>query len=769
MNRATPIIMCLFLLISVFADAQQTIKGRVVSKQTKEDLPFANIVVKGVSVDTLFGQMAKLNGTFAIKRVPKGIYNVTISVIGYKKEIKTDVTIEDKTIDLGKIMLSESAVKLDEVEIVAEKSYIETKAGKRIINVQKDIINSGGSAVEILSMAPSVEVGIAGEISIRGEDDVFVLINGKETALSFLGAAQALKQIPASSIEKIEIITNAGAEHGPDGEGGMINVILKKEKRNGTEVTLGGDMSLLPLSASGTAGIQYKHNKIGFNLNYSVEKSKSESETSSERYYKTIVNGNKRLTDHTKSKGDGLSHFIMGGTTYAISDSSELSLSLYYENGKENSDINQSYITTRTDNTVANSSIKGDSENKESFGGVELSYNTMFSKEKTLEVSANLFKGTMWSSTANKTINNNKTDFDKSVVDNTFSSIDANINYEMPVTDFVGLKAGLESSYLTFDASQIITNNSLGTNNKYTFNQNKNSLFVVSNWQIGFAELGLGARLEAYNSRGDHKGGKHFGQDYVNIYPNVQLTTGFPLFGVENGIMFSYSKRINRPEYEQLNPTIDYSNKLDISKGNPDLKPEFAHVFELTHEVSGGKLNIATTLFHRITTNVIQAKKELRPNNVVLTTYANESNRSNTGVELYMKYNVTNWLDISNDFTVFNKHFKVDANTGKSKSVNWYSKLMANIRPGAGFKIQVNMRYIGKQSGLYYTTDPYYGMGLGVSKDIMSGKGKIILGVSDIFNSIKLKSTSTQDSFIQHTNTKYNTRMVKFGFLFNFR
>ncbi|GEM_PF-6808123 len=769
MNRIAPIITCLFLLISVVTSAQQTIKGRVVSKQTKEDLPFANIVVKGVSVDTLFGQMAKLNGTFAIKHIPRGTYNVTISVIGYKKETKTDVVIGEKTIDLGKILLAESAVKLDEVEVVAEKSYIETKAGKRIINVQKDIVNSGGSAVEILSMAPSVEVGIAGEISIRGEDDVFVLINGKETALSFLGAAQALKQIPASSIEKIEIITNAGAEHGPDGEGGMINVILKKEKRNGTEITIGGDMSMLPISGSGTAGIQYKRNKIGFNINYSIDGSKRESEINTKRYYKTIINGNKKLTDHSKSDGNGLSHFIMGGTTYAISDSSELSLSLYYEKGREKNDINQNYITHRTDNTKTTSSIIGDSESKESFGGVELSYNSMFKKEKSLEVGVNFFKGTMWSSNANKTMNNGFANFDKSVVDNKFSSIDANINYEMPVTDFVGLKAGLESSYLSFDANQTITNSSAGVDNKYTFNQSKNSLFLVSNWQVGFAELGLGARLEAYNSKGDHKGGEHFGQDYVNIYPNVQLTTGFMVFGIENGLMFSYSKRINRPEYEQLNPTIDYSNKLNLSKGNPNLKPEFAHVFEITHEINGGKINLASTLFHRITTNVIQAKKDLKPNNVVLTTYENESTRSNTGVELYLKYNITNWLDISNDFTIFNKHFKDNSDVGSIKSVNWYSKLMANIRPGGGFKVQVNMRYIGKQSGLYYTTDPYYGIDLGLSKDILASKGKIIIGVSDIFNTMKLKSTSTQNSFVQYTDTKYNTRMVKFGFMFNFR
>jgi len=227
------LILIFIVIIPFVGFSQQTISGKIINEKSDETLPFANVLLTSTKTDTTFGTASEINGVFNLKKIPLGNYKLEFSVIGYERKTIENIIVINENLKLGKIGLNPTAHKLDEFQIVAEKSYIETKPGKKVINVSNDLVNSGGSAIEILSMAPSVEIGVGGEVSIRGESDVFVLINGRETALSFLGAAQALKQIPASSIEKIEVITNAGAEYGPDGEGGMINIILKKKLKMG--------------------------------------------------------------------------------------------------------------------------------------------------------------------------------------------------------------------------------------------------------------------------------------------------------------------------------------------------------------------------------------------------------------------------------------------------------------------------------------------------------------------------------------------------------
>lgn len=757
------------LLVQTFilCNSQQKITGKVTSSEYKEGLPFATIVFKGHKPDTLIGATSMLNGKFNVKNIPAGVYDIEFSVLGYKKVFKRNVSIENKKIDLGTVKLLSESLTLEAVEVVAERSYIESKAGKKIINVKKDIVNAGGSAIEVLSMAPAVDVGITGNISIRGESDVFVLINGKETALTYLGASKALKKIPVSSIEKIEIITNAGAEFGPEGEGGMINVILKKEKREGLEVTIGGNYEMKPMSSSLTGGVEYKKEKFGLSLNYSVEKSNQESSAESERIYNKIVDGNRKLTEKTSGKGDGIMHFLMGGVSYNLNDSTEMSLNMYFENGENNEDNIQNYTILKDDNTSVSNRMNSSSAENEKMGGLEYEFNRSFGEESELGISLGASFGKISGNTKNKTDKKGISLISNSSNKNEFTNVNARVGYEFPVKEYLSIKSGVETDLLSFNVDQNTISGDDKSLSNYTFNQNKNALFLITNWQLLFFELGLGARAEYYISNGKPKGGDKFKQEYFNVYPNLQLTVGLSEGKVRNAIMLSYSKRINRPEYEELNPTVDYTDPLNNVIGNPNLKPEFAHVIELCHELSGSDLNMSTTLFHRITTNIIETRKMVSKQNVLLTTYVNESNRENSGVELFLKYNVTDWLYFSNDFTVFNKNFK-NAGDDNNNVINWHNKLSCNIKPGAGFRVQMNFRYIGKESGLYYSNDPYHSLDLGISKDLFNSKARLVLGVSDIFNTIKLNSTYRQNDFVLNKKFKPITRMLKVGFTYNF-
>lgn len=758
------------ILISVFAQAQNTISGKIIGKETKTELPFANLLLSQGDTSQVFGIISELDGSFKFQKIPRGVYQLRISVIGYETLVMDSIAVADKRLKLGQIKLASSSYELKEFNVIAEQSHIETKAGKKIINVGEDIVNSGGSAVEVLSMAPSVEVGVGGSISIRGESDVMVMINGRITALSFIGAGNALKQIPASSIEKIEIITNAGAEHGPDGPGGMINVILKKEKSDGWEFTSGGNLNFLPISGSVNAGLAYKKDKLGFIFNYSLETDNELIKTTEKRDYLHFVDENKSMLTNSEDKIKGMTHFIIGGATYAFNDSTSLELNLFYENGNNSGTSESSYQIEKTDESISNSKVISEHDGGETFSGFEMNFMKQFKNESELSVFGTVGRGNFFNTIENNTsqasipvVNSSKNDIE-------FFESEMGLEYQWPVFDFLSFQMGGEASLMRFNVDQKTVLEEEIKLKDYLFHQDKYAMYVISNWNIVFFELGVGARFESYNSLGEQKNGESFKQDYQNIYPNIQLSSGFGGAKVEQGIMFSYSKRINRPEYEQLNPTIDFSDPLNLVKGNPDLEPEFAHVLELSHELSFNKFTLFTTLFHRITTNVIQEKMEVLEDNVILTTYVNESNRTNSGVELYLKYDMFNWLDITNDFSIYKKTFVLDENEiGNREGVNWHNKSICNIKPGGGWKIQLQGKYIGKSNSLYYTYDPYYTINFGLNKDVLKGKAKLSLSVKDVFNSTKLSSLGEQEEFIIHNTTKYNTRMIILGFFINIK
>lgn len=769
MKKAFRLLLCILVGLPSITMGQQTVSGKVVSSNTKECLPFASILLTNVKTDSTFGMPSELNGTFIFKKVPGGIYKLQLSVVGFDVTTISNIEVKDKSVKMGTISLSPSSIKLDEIQVVAERSYIENKAGKKVINVGSDIINSGGSAIEVLSMAPAVEVGVGGQISIRGESDVYVLINGRETALSYLEPSQALKHIPISSIEKIEIITNGGAEFGPDGEGGMINVIMKKEKEDGLKITIGTSANSSPASTSLSTGVEYQKSKLGLSMNYSLDSDGGSSKNAEVRNYRSIVEGNRALRSISRDKERGLYHFLIGGATHNFNDSTELGLNLFMESGESKGSAVQSLAIEKANGQTESGTFGSNSAGTELFGGLELNYSQKFKKEKEIVLEASIDKGSFDTNNRFNLSQTENTNQFKSANQSRFLSGSTALNFEMPLTYFMGINAGIESNFLKFDVKQEITDNNITSRRNYTFKQNKSALFVISKWNLGDLEFATGARAELYTSNGHQQGEQDFRQHFLNVYPNFQFSTYFGGSRVDQALMFSYSKRINRPDYMQLNPSINYGDPYNLSQGNPNLKPEFAHIFELTHEFSTPQFSLFTTLFNRITTNVIQENNSILPDNVLLTSYSNESNRINTGVELYLKYDIAGWWDISNDFTVYRKSFKDQtADTGFGNVVNWRNKIVSNFKPGNGLKLQLQMKYVGKQSSLFVSTEPYYTLNLGASKEMIKGKGKLNFSVTDIFNSTRFVSTISQTDFVARSTTKYNSRRFILGFSLSF-
>jgi len=769
MKQAYLLLFIVFLMLPTIGISQQTIKGKIINIETKEELPFANIILLNSNRDSLqFGVTSELNGEFSIKNIPSGNYQLKVSVIGFKLRIIKDIRIEKNNLDLKRISLQPTTLKLDEVIVSAERSYVENKPGKKVINVGQDIINSGGSAIEFLSMAPAVDVGIGGEVSIRGESDVYILINGKETALSHLGAGKALKQIPVSSIEKIEIITSAGSEYTPDGEGGMINIILKKEKNHGMEITVGSELETKPISSSANIGIEYKKKKLGFTLNYNIDHSTEKYTQQEVRKYKLIQNGKKSLITQLKNKNHGTAHFLLGGISYYANDSTETNLTFSYEQENAKKTSSQDYIINHLNSTPQISHSFENSKRKESFLGFELNHEQQFRNGFELELFTSFYKGISKNNSGIKNSKNKHTTLNKLKSKNKYYSLEADLKLEMPINDFLNLRTGLQSNLLKFDANQ----KNIGVHTiipyAYIFNQNKNALHLTSEWELGNFSISLGGRMEYFTSNGKPEGGKRFQQKYFNFYPNLQANYSFGDDNNTHNILFAYSKRINRPEFQQVNPNLHYRSSLLYSKGNPDISPEFAHIFELQHEWVLPNFNLSTTFFYRETNNVIQEKQSILKDDIILMTYINESKRKNIGGEMFLKLDITKWLDLTNNITIFKKTFQNTEN-GFTNAMNWNNKTICNIRPGYDFKIQVKAKYVGKQNSLYISSKPYFMADIGLSKSILKNKGQVYLSLTDVFNNGKFKTEINQKDFSSISNTTNNTRMFRIGFLYNLR
>jgi outer membrane receptor protein involved in Fe transport len=766
MNYRRISVLILLICAYGFLNAQGGLTGKLISSEGSIELPFAHVVLNEVEVDTTFHVISELDGSFILKKIPNGTYKLTITVLGYESFLIDSLKVFNEKVTLGKLKLKESSMQLNAVQIVGEKSFIESMPGKKVINVSQDIVNIGGSAIELLTMAPSVDVDVSGEISIRGQNDVFVLINGKETALSYLGAGQALKQIPISSIEKIEVITNAGAEFGPDGEGGIINIILKKGVNDGLKVTMGGNLGFSPINSSVNTGIQYNKGKFGASFSYNIDSEKETIKTSRYRMTKNSIDGLSTQKETNNSENNGIYHFVLGGFSFSANDSTDSGINLFYESENSKNILNQSFVIKNGNLPPKNNSTRGLFKGNNSIIGVDVTHSQKFRKGRDMDLYVGIYKGDNVNSTTNVQTGDQSPVYFYSNIVNQFTSMDGAFEFNTPLSEGIELSSGLQSDIMSFVTEQKTKVGDSLNVYAYQFNQNKHALYSSLNLEVLDFDVVLGGRVEYFTSVGKPRKGVEFNQEYFNFYPNVQLSYSFGKEKIEQGIMFSYSKRINRPEFEELNPTVRHINPLYLVKGNPNLIPEFGHVLEATHEFTTKKLNVSTTLFQRVTTNVIQEKQTLLNNNIVLSTYSNESKRMNLGAELYLKYHLFHWFDISNNFTVFNKQF-TDAEFGFANATNWNNKFVGEISPGGGYKIQIQYKYVGQQNTLYTKTAPYSILNLGGSKSILKSKGKVFISVTDIFNQYKLVTTNVQEGFIVSGKTKYNTRMLKFGFLIN--
>ncbi|MGB0891479.1 MAG: TonB-dependent receptor domain-containing protein [Flavobacteriaceae bacterium] len=742
-----------------------TISGKVIDKTSKEPLPYVNIVVRDMAKKIITGGITDMNGVFKVKDIPEGKSILEVQFIGYKTYSRQlTVTNKKRRLSLGTIALEEDATTLEEVVVRAETSTVVQKVDRKVINVGKDLTSAGATASELLNNVQSVSVDSqSGNISLRGNENVRVLVDGKPTNIP---ASQLLKQIPSTSIKSVELITNPSAKYNPEGMSGIINIVLNKNANLGFNGSINTGLETGHyVRYNASTNMNYKTGKVNFFGNYGFN--------GGDRYNFGYVNRPGVNNQDFIFKNDNESHLLKFGADIYLDKRNTLS---FYttQNWFDSKASGRAKIfdgagalishapnsqTSDSHNQTYNINFKHDFEKK----GHNIEFEATYSKNESPNFLDNDFLlGTQQDYTND--INNNR--------NNTL----INLDYTNPISKNGKLELGLEYRVNKTDNTNITTQ--VGFNNSsFTYDRDIFSGYVNYGHKFGKVTMQLGARLENYEIEGNFnqvgQASEKVTDKIFTVYPSAFFTFN-P--SEKNQFQLSYSRRVDRPGIGQVNPIREWSTPLITSQGNPDLVPQFTNSLEVnyTRRINGGSITFGT--FYRNINDVINRATSQDPSdpNRQILSFANFDDTDAYGVELSTNYRVTKWwrANASMDYYSQKQFGTTDLNNPNSPTVEvttnvFNARLSNSFTVSKKLRLQLFAMYRGPREDIQWNAKEMKMVNLGANYSILKGKGNLSFRVNDIFNTMQFKFDSERP-FVQNGRFKWESRTAYIGFNYRF-
>lgn len=764
-----------FASFRLVAQSSTTIKGKVVDRDSHQPVEFATVAVMDASTaKAITGGTTALDGTFAVTTTAQDFY-IEVSFIGFQRQVINDFQITNGLVNLGTISLAGDSQQLEEIVVQGEKSQTEFRLDKRVFNVGADVSSAGASALDVLSSVPSVNVNIEGAVSLRGSTGVQILINGKPSVLAS-DESNSLGTLTGDMIESIEVITNPSAKYDAEGTSGIINIILKKEEREGTN----GSISL-------NTGIPHNHS-VGFSLNRRTEKFNlftqmgvgyierpNDVETINNNYETDTIISSKGYENKYEEY-----YNVSLGADYHINDQNVITLSgnyaleledqpskLHYtqEEGENQETVSEWKRTETTD--AVNPKFQFDAQYKRDFKD---------QKEHSLLLSAtgSFFGKDQHSRFLNTTISGADMDSrQKTATDYRESKYTFKVDYTKPLGETFIFESG--SQYLLNEVGNDYSVENLeeeewiiDENQTNNFDYNQNVLAIYSTLAFELEKWGLkaGLRVEntdlsTYLTNTDESNDRN----YTNFFPTVH--TSYKL--LDNlSVQGGYSRRIYRPRLWDLNPFSNISNTYSIKRGNPNLLPEMTDSYEVGTVYNAGSLSLNTSVYHRYTTSVIESISTFQ-DNVNITAPQNIGTNHATGVELNTKYDPVNWFTVSGDFNYnyYSRKGELGDVVFDFRADQWMSKVQAKFKLPADIDVEITGNYQSKYQTVQSEISSIYYLDLGARKKILKGKGMINFSIRDVFASRVEQSLIEQSSYALY-NRAQRGRFITFGFSFGF-
>lgn len=715
-----------------------SISGKVIDKKTNEPLPYVNIVVKENN-KVVTGGITSDKGIFQIKNLALKEYVVEIQFIGYKTILKSVKLTENSDVNLNTIAIEEDAIQLKGVEIVSERSTIEQKIDRKVINVGKDLTTAGATASEIMNNIPSVNVDQDGKISLRGNENVRVLVDGRPSNIE---ASQLLKQIPSTSIKKIELITNPSAKYNPEGMSGIINIVLHKNANDGFNASINTGLTFAKTpKINSSTNLNYKTGKVNFFATYGNNFGKKFNEGS-------IL----RLDDQSNQlfdiKNDDKSHLFKIGMDYYINDKNTLSV---YTN--QNKLIGDGKVDVSILNPDATKNLtqysKYDGNNLD--GTYNLAFKHLTKKEGEtldLEINHSIYSGDQ--------LANFRTTFNNPSIPTSAYSDDIsekrenstiNLDYVNPLNEKSKLEMGAETRIVRTQ-NNYTTNNSSLSNSNYDYDLDIHSAYVTFGQKFKKIGYQLGARFESYKANAKLNNVTAFKDDYITLYPSASMTYSL---SERDQFQMSYSRRVDRPSLGQTKPIREFSTPRVTSIGNPELQPQFTNSVELNYTKTVSKGSITTGVFVRTINNEINRVLYPDPQNQdkQIMSYDNFDTNTAYGFEASLNYKINSWWDIQPavDFSSITQKGLVSMFNTTTNSFDFVTKEVNasafNARFNSNFKATKSLRFLlfgfyrSGVDGVQFNGKEMYKIDAGGRYSFLKDKATLSVRFNDIFDTMK--------------------------------
>lgn len=770
--------------------AKGNLTGTVVNKSTGQPMDFVTVQIFDSNTNQPLNISASTaeDGTFTLNDIPDGNYVVRIMNVGSVNQ-ERPVKISGQNASIGTVHLADDTKVLQEVVVEGVRSQMRFELDRKVFQVDANIASAGQSASELLESIPSVEVDQDGAVSLRGDSSVTVWINGKDSGLTADNQGQILEQIPADNIDRIEVITNPSAKFSPEGTAGIINIVLKKDRRGGYfgSAELGANTQ-----GGGNAGFNFNYNNsrwdtyasLGFRMRHNKGGSLME-RTFDEGYYTNSTG---------RSRNHGNNVFFRLGATYHATDHDQIYLNGFGMFGHRWSNTRTLFDQTVPGQWLTDMQLsRNRSDNRGAHA--ELGYIHNFSDNHNIDInlSYNHWSGPSWNSyEEDQTYPDDITldEYREQEMPIQNNSVEAKVDYTKVLSEYLKIEAGYNGNY---SHENTPTTTWLGTSpddmtlaeelyNRFMYNNNVSALYFTLGGKAGNFSYSGGLRSESWQIRsrsleyGESKADAPiYKSNQFSLFPSAYLSYSLPY---DNELQINYTRRIRRPWGGQLNSFHNISDPTSVSYGNPALNPEYSNSFELNYLKSWTYHMISVSAYLRQASNVMN-RLSYMDGDVLYTTWANVSNRVNTGVEIVGKDQLFGRLDLTTTVNLYNNHISkwsydmlsesgnhIMLSNASQNSFAWDARLMANVKLPWQLAFQATGRVSSDQKQAQGERKGGWNVDLGLRKNF--GDWSVSLNVRDLFNSRKWKNTTYADNYYQYSERWRGGRQIRLTVKYSF-
>ena len=783
MKKIIAILICFnsCILSTVFGG---NVSGVLIDISTKMKVEYARVSILSSDDNKLIkGGVSNEAGVFSFKELAQGKYLIKVSYIGYLPiELPLLIDAKHESVNLGIVEMTGTSQMLKQVEVTGQKSQVRFEIDRKVFNVDQNLSSAGASATEILRNIPSVEVAADGNILLRNNKNVIIWINGRPSGLNEENRTQVLEQMPAETIECVEIISNPSSKFSPDGSAGIINIVLKKVTKSGKSgsLSLGANTTM---SRNATVNFYFSNPKWEVNTNVGYRNDVKDMFFNSDRWSwnsltaDTIVRYSR---DKVKIDGDG--YFARANATYHISDKDYISLGGMATAVRRN--VSEKIGNTRIKDEVETVDYRySTSPNNRNLYNLSLDYTHEFEK-KGHEIRAYLEQNRM-KATSNLEVNQMDSLYNTHYFQWTNSGANQHetnfqVDYTYPINKDSKLELGYKGEFLwrenTVEAEYGLNGNARTAqhqlDNLFGGSDNRNSLYANYSgkykkltYQFGFrGEYNVLKNNSVIYDKYGNDSTMNFNNNYPGLYPSVFLDYELP---ANNKLQFNYTRRINRPKGRMMNPFTNVADSANIELGNPNLTPEYSNSFELNHIKTWDDHTLSSSLYYRNTNDVIQwvnYVKTVGAYDVKYITPQNITNSQAAGFEFILKNRLFKIMDLTSTLNLFYNYLDAFDFEGTryaaTQTFGWSGRIIANVTLPSGFLGQVSGGYVSRRNIPQGETLPSCGLEAGLRKAFFNKKLMVNLTARDILNTRINRDITSGNNFYDYSVSQYNARMV---------